>query len=256
MAKRKRTSRRDRGGNQSRWPVLDFARGLALLAMVVYHFCFDLAWNGWITADLGEDWRWVAFRIPILGSFLFIAGMSLALAMARGQSERSYWRRVGIITAAALLVTAGSYAMFPDSFIYFGVLHAIALMSVLARPLLPSRDALFIIGIAIVVAGTTIAFPLFDRPPLHWIGLMTFKPRTEDYVPLFPWFGVFLIGAAAGIRLAQSVQRSASLSTGLAGWTPPRPLDWVRVLGRHTLFVYLVHQPILLGSMLLVRKLG
>src|SRR5205823_2581291 len=62
-------------GNPVRWRALDVARGCAIVAMVVYHFCFDLAWNGWITADFGEDWRWLGFRIPILGSFLFIAGM-------------------------------------------------------------------------------------------------------------------------------------------------------------------------------------
>jgi hypothetical protein len=125
----------NRGGR--RWEIVDFLRGCAIVAMIVYHFCFDLALNGWLVADFGEDLRWLAFRVPILGSFLFIAGLSLALAERRGQTALQFWRRVGIIAGAALLVSIGSFFVFPQSFIYFGVLHAIALMSVLARWLLP-----------------------------------------------------------------------------------------------------------------------
>ena len=248
------TKRRRPPPPRARWPVLDVARGVAIVAMIIYHFCFDLAWNGWLEADFGEDWRWLAFRILILGSFLLIAGMSLAIAEAHGQSGHGYWRRVAIITAGALLVTAGSYAMFPESFIYFGVLHAIALMSVVARPLLRLRGALFVLGAAIVVAGVSGASPVFDRPLLQWIGMMTFKPRTEDYVPLFPWFGVFLLGAGLGSRLASSASASAAVAAWLSGWTTPRRLDWIRWLGRHSLAIYLVHQPLLLGSMLLARR--
>ena len=238
-----------------RWPFVDVARGIAIVAMIVYHFCFDLAWNGWISADFGTDWRWLSFRTLILGSFLFISGVSLALAAARGQGARSYWRRVGVLAAAAILVTAGSYAMFPDSYIYFGVLHALAVMSVLARPLLQFGDALVIAGATIIVAGVTIASDVFDRPLLHWIGMMTYKPRTEDYVPLFPWFGVYLIGAGFGSRLAIAAGAAACPSARLSGWRPPERLDWVRWLGRHSLVVYLIHQPLLLGAMLLVRRL-
>ena len=249
------TKRRRPCPPRGRWPILVVARGLAIVAMIVYHFCFDLAWNGWLSADFNRDWRWLAFRTSIVGSFLFIAGMSLALAEAHGQSERGYWRRVAIITGAAMLVTAGSYAMFPESFIFFGVLHAIALMSVLARPLLRLRGALFALGGAMVVAGVLIANPLFDRGWLQWIGMMTFKPRTEDYVPMFPWFGVLLAGAGFGSRLATSAGASAPLAARLSRWGPPRRFDWIRWLGRHSLAVYLIHQPLLLGSMLLVRRL-
>jgi uncharacterized membrane protein len=172
----------------ARREALDVARGIAIVAMVIYHFCFDLSFNGWLVADFGEDWRWRGFRTVILGSFLFIAGVSLGLATARGQSGNRFWRRIAIVAVAALLVSAGSYLMFPDSFIWFGVLHAIALMSVLARALLPLGGWLVALGIAIIVAGVTLTSPVFDHRLLQWIGMMTFKPRTEDYVPLFPWF--------------------------------------------------------------------
>jgi uncharacterized membrane protein len=234
-----------------RWPAVDFFRGSAIIAMVVYHFCFDLAFNGWLNADFGNDLRWVWFRIPILGAFLFIAGVSLGLAEARGQTGAQFWRRVGIIAAAAALVSLGSYVMFPESFIYFGVLHAIALMSILARPVLRSGLWAIVLGFAVLAIGVTVQHPFFDQAPLHWIGLMTFKPRTEDYVPLFPWFGMMLIGAGAAAWAAQH----PGWPDRLSAWVVPRRLRWITWLGRHSLAVYLLHQPLMLGIMLLMRHI-
>ena len=233
-----------------RWPAVDFIRGCAIIAMVVYHFCFDLAFNGWLAADFGNDLRWIWFRIPILGSFLFIAGVSLGLAEERGQTALQFWWRVAIIGGAAALVSLSSYIMFPSSFIYFGVLHAIALMSILARPALRWGLLTIALGFLVVAIGVSVQHPFFDQPPLHWIGLMTFKPRTEDYVPLFPWFGMMLIGAGGSTWAARHPGWSARLSA----WNVPHSIGWISLLGRHSLLVYLLHQPLLLGGMLLVRQ--
>jgi len=226
-------------------------RGIAILAMIVYHCCFDLAQYGWLVADFNNDWRWIWFRIPILSSFLFVAGASLALAEARGQTAAQFWRHAGLIAGAAALVTAGSYAMFPQSYIYFGVLHAIVVMGVLARPALRAGAWLIVAGLAVLALGATIRHPFFDQPLWHWVGMMTFKPRTEDYVPLFPWFGMLLLGAGAA---AWRVRRDAR-SDRLRSWVPPAGATWITWLGRHSLAVYMVHQPLLLGTMELVRRL-
>jgi len=233
-----------------RWPLVDLARGVAIVAMVAYHACFDLAHFGWLSADFNSDWRWLSFRSAILSSFLAIAGFSLALAAARETDPRRFWKRVATIAGAALLVSAGSYAMFPESFIWFGVLHAIAVMSIVTRYLLPLDAWLFPIGAAIVAAGAYVAVPAFDRPLLQWLGMMTFKPRTEDYVPILPWLGVMLMGAAAGLR----VVRRQSLAAALARRLRPR-FRWLSWLGRHSLVIYLAHQQLLIGAMMLVKRL-
>jgi uncharacterized membrane protein len=235
----------------ARWPLLDCARGVAIVAMVVYHACFDLAHFGWLAADFAADWRWLAFRGAILSSFLAIAGMSLGIAAVRGLDRRRFLLRIATIAGAALLVSAGSYAMFPESYIWFGVLHAIAVMSIVTRVLLPLDAWLAPLGVAIIVAGNLVAAPVFDRPLLQWIGMMTFKPHTEDYVPLFPWLGVMLLGAAAGLFVA----RRRALAMRFATRRTPRAATWLPWLGKHSLVVYLAHQPLLIGVMMLVKRL-
>jgi uncharacterized membrane protein len=131
------------------------------------------------------------------------------------------------------------------------VLHAIAAMSLIGRLLLPLRAWLIAVGIGIVAAGVVLRFPVFDQPWFHWVGMMTFKPRTEDYVPLFPWFGVFLVGAGIGATRG----RDDRLFGTRAGTLPPA-FGWLPWLGRHSLAIYLVHQPLLLGAMQAVKLLG
>ena len=89
----------------------------------------------------------------------------------------------------------------------------------------------------------------FDAPGRRWIGLMTHKPPTEDYVPLLPWFGVVLLGLFAGPRIIGFARRTAGvlnrhgLVRGLA------------LAGRHSLIIYLLHQPLLIGTLFLYVKL-
>jgi uncharacterized membrane protein len=100
--------------------------------------------------------------------------------------------------------------------------------------------------LAVIAAGITLSNPAFDGFALGWIGFMTSKPYTEDYVPLFPWAGVLFCGIAVGHALVRN--RFAILSS-LA--TPPRWLAW---LGRHTLAIYMLHQPILFGALWLIAR--
>lgn len=226
---------------------LDALRGLAIVAMIAYHLCFDLRYFGVTHWDFEHDLRWLTARTLILSSFLLIAGISAVLARRQASPVRHWLRHIGIVAGAALLVSAGSWLMFPRSFIWFGVLHAIAVSLLLARPLYGRPLLAALVGIAVIVAGSTYANAAFDNRTLGWIGFMTAKPVTEDYVPLFPWTGVLLLGVAAG---------QALVSTRFAALAPlarlPAPLQ---LLGRHSLIVYLLHQPLLLGLLwLAVRR--
>jgi uncharacterized membrane protein len=220
---------------------LDALRGVAILAMVVYHFCFDLRYFGVARWDFEHDIRWLAARTLILSSFLLIAGISAALARRDPAADARWPRHVAVIGGAALLVTAASAMMFPRSFIWFGVLHAIALSLLLARPLIDRPRAAVAAGVIVIAAGVMLSSQHFDNRMLGWLGFMTGKPMTEDYVPLFPWSGVLFLGIAAGHALVAS---NFAMLAPLARM--PRAL---RFLGRHSLAVYLVHQPLLLGGL-------
>ena len=218
---------------------IDALRGLAVVAMVAYHFAFDLAYFRLTAQNFYRDPFWLHARTAILSTFLLVAGVSLVLAQRTSQRRVRFWRHVGIIAGCAVAVTAGSYLMFPRSFIWFGVLHGIAVSLVLARPVVARPWIALVLGVAVVVAGNLFASPIFDSRALGWIGFMTAKPITEDYVPLFPWAGMVLVGIAAGHALA---------ARDFAWLAPLGSLPaFVRWLGRHSLAVYMVHQPLLLG---------
>lgn len=221
---------------------IDALRGGAICLMIVYHFCFDLRhFRVIVGADFERDPFWLGFRAVIVASFLALVGVSLVLAAEARVSRVRFWRRVGVIAACALAASIGSYLVFPRTYIHFGILHCIAVASVLAWPLVRQPWVALVLGAAVIVAGVTLAYPAFDQRALSWIGFTTTKPRTEDYVPLLPWAGVVLIGIAIGHALARTRFRALAPLAGAPRW-----LQW---LGRHSLAVYMVHQPILMGPM-------
>jgi uncharacterized membrane protein len=224
----------------TRIAAIDALRGGAILAMIGYHFAFDLTWFGIFRADFNNDTLWLTLRALIVSAFLLLVGVSLVLALQARMSRHRFWRRIALIAFCAMLVTAGSYFAFPQSFITFGILHCIALSSVIAWPLVRYPLAALIAGVAIIGIGLQVQLSMFDTRWLNWVGMMTHKPPTEDYVPLFPWLGVVLVGVAAGGWLA----RKDFLPLQPLSRSAPRWLNWV---GRHSLLIYMVHQPVLLG---------
>ena len=231
---------------------LDALRGAAIVWMAVFHLCFDLNHFGWLQPrqDFYADPFWTLQRSAIVSLFLFCAGVSQAVALAAGQGWGRFWRRWAQVAGCALLVSAGSALMFPHSWISFGVLHAIALMLVLGRLLAPlPGPVLGVLGAVLLLLPQVAAHPFFDSRWTNWVGLVTRKPVTEDYVPLLPWWGVMLWGQAAGRWL---LARQAHV---LAGRLPRagRPLA---VLGRWSLSFYMLHQPVLIGLLMLAATIG
>lgn len=220
--------------------AIDALRGTAICMMIVYHAAFDLNWFHIISADFNHDRFWLSFRDLIVSSFLLLVGVSLALASRAGISPKRFWRRIALVGACAMLVTVGSYVTFPKTFITFGILHCIVVSSILGWPLVRFPRAALIVGIVVIVVGVAIGLPLFDLPWLNWVGLMTHKPATEDYVPLLPWFGVVLVGVSIACWLLERHMRDLRQISRAS----PKWLTW---LGRHSLLVYMIHQPIMVG---------
>ena len=211
--------------------------------MIGYHFFFDLNYFGLARLDFNSDPFWLGARTLILSLFLGLVGVSLQLFYERGWVWQKYLQRLAWISVSAIIVSLASWLMFPESIVFFGVLHFIAVASVSALVFLRGYILNLTLGVLAIIAGTTLTHPFFDQPWLQWLGFMTHKPITEDYVPLFPWFGVVLIGLFLGKVLLTSPRLN-----WLLGWkTKNQLLRGLAYAGRHCLIVYMVHQPILIA---------
>ncbi|WP_036284684.1 heparan-alpha-glucosaminide N-acetyltransferase [Methylocystis sp. ATCC 49242] len=223
-----------------RWGALDAARGLAVVAMVVFHLIWDLGHFGHIAASIPWSAPVKAFGHAIAFSFLFIAGVSLVLANEDHMRWPAFWRRFAIIAGAAALVSAGTYAIFPAAFVFFGILHCIAAASLVALPFLRGPWLLAAAaGAFFFAAPHVLASPAFNSNWLQWLGLSTTEPLTQDWRPLFPWAGALLLGVAAAKALPLPVPAGGREDR------LPRASAALKFLGRHSLLIYLAHQPIL-----------
>jgi uncharacterized membrane protein len=234
-----------------RFDRLDALRALAIVWMAVFHFCFDLnhlgLWDPRQAFTRDPFWTWQ--RTAIVSLFLLCAGLGQAVAFDARQTWPRFWRRWAQVAGCAVLVSAGSALMFPNTWIHFGVLHGMAVMLVLARLAAPLGAWLWPLGALALALPRVLQHASLDGPWLNWLGLVTRKPLTEDYVPVLPWLGVMLWGLAAGQWLLR--HRRGVLAGPLA--TPLQPLA---LLGRWSLSFYMLHQPVLLGALLGGRALG
>ena len=240
----------------TRFAPIDALRGAAIVWMTLFHFFFDLNHFAYFKANFYTDPFWTWQRSAIVSLFLFCAGLGQAVAVQQGQAWPRFWRRWGQVALAALLVTVGSYVMYPQSFIYFGVLHGIVLMLIIARLTAGCGHWLWLMGALCLVLfwvapqlhASWPGAEFLNAPAFNWLGLISRKPITEDYVPLLPWLGVMWWGLASGLWLLKHrpvwLQRPVS-----------RPLRPLAVLGRWSLSYYLLHQPVLVGGLMLVGLL-
>jgi uncharacterized membrane protein len=231
--------------------AIDIARALALVAMAIYHFTWDLEHFGYVAPGLTEHGGWRLFARCIASSFLFLVGVSLVLANRKGIRWPAVWKRFAMIAAAAVAITLVTWYATPDAFIFFGILHEIALASLIGLLFLSVPALLSLVMAAGVIAAPYyLSSPFFDAPVWWWLGLSTIDPHSNDYVPVFPWFAPVLIGIACA-----NMARRHGVFDRMAGWTPggwARPFTFA---GRHSLAVYLLHQPILFGSVWLYAQI-
>ena len=235
--------------------LVDIARTAAIVAMVVFHFTYDLEMFGFAPRGTMASPEWIRFAKNIAGSFIFLSGLSLVLAGLNGPIvARKYLKRLVKIGAAAIAVSLGTYVAMGSAFVRFGILHHLFVASVLGLVFLnrPFWIAGLLGGVLLALPFLDI-WPLFDSAIWLWLGQTRAQmPSMVDYIPVLPWFGMFLFGMAAAHAL-----HKAGLWGRVAGLIDAdtklvRALSWP---GKHSLAVYLIHQPVLFGSVSLARML-
>ncbi|WP_037547158.1 DUF1624 domain-containing protein [Stappia stellulata] len=240
-------------GPGKRLDVFDIARGLALLAMAVYHLSWDLSWFSLVDWQVATDPAWRAFAVSIASSFLFLAGVSLALAHADGIRWRPALWRIARIALAAAAISLGTFFVLGDEFVRFGILHAIAAGSLVALPFVLAPPVFTLaVAFAVFVLPQVVAVSFPGDAWAMWTGLTVSPPLSVDYVPLAPWLAAILAGIA-GLKIVRGRAPWALLSRIRANGRFSRMMAFA---GRHSMIVYLLHQPILFGSVWAVVALG
>lgn len=212
--------------------------------MIIYHAAWNAVNFGLVGWTIERDLALQVSARYIAGTFLVISGIAIALATARISgplyASRRYWRRLALVAGAAVLVTGATFIAIPNAPIYFGILHQIVFTGLVLAALAHTHAFLAIALAALVLIGDSLlALPALNHPSTIWLGLGTRAPITADWVPVFPWLAAGLIGFGVGKAylvpwLAKRPSRARS--GGVLGW-----------MGRHSLAIYLIHQPILVG---------
>ncbi len=226
-----------------RWESLDFVRGVAIVAMVIFHFIYDLQYFGfYIVSSYNEYIGLRIYSMTVASTFILISGLSLQFWHINKKIDlKDYLKRCLMILGAATLISAYSFITTKDTFIYIGILHLLGICSLLFLLIrdLKNRWILILMSILAWISFTDLLV-LPDHRIFAWIGLSENPPSTLDYYPLLPWFMIFLAGTLF-VRYANSfiVKR-----INKAKPYPSRLGNILILVGRKSLLIYLIHQPI------------
>ncbi len=231
--------------------LIDEVRGFSILCMVVYHAAYDLVALFGVSIPL--------FFSPVMQNFLqpLFAGLFIFISGTAANYSHSNLKRGAICFLLGMVLTIGTWIVMPSQFIAFGILHCLGVCMMLSplflslakkiRPivLIPVSLVLFFLLYSlpqgqIGLFSFTFAIPhaCYDTPFLFWLGLPNNTFFSSDYFPLIPWIFAFLAGVSFG-RIVKENRCPAFFYKMHC-----RPLA---LIGRHTLVIYLLHQPVVYG---------
>jgi uncharacterized membrane protein len=234
------------------WEI-DALRGVAIVWMIGFHLTWDLVTFGFVRINMGRaPWSWFPGAIATI--FLTLVGISLVISDSKGGTPRPFRRyllRGAKTFGFALVISLVTYFLFGDDFVVFGILHLIGVSVVAAYPFLPCRRRWLSlpVGIALIAVGNHLNKQIAFHPWLIWLGVNELGRAMVDWYPLLPWFGMVLLGIWLGHTLYRGGQRRFSLPDG-SGSPVIRQLAF---LGRHSLLIYLAHQPVLVGILFAIE---
>ena len=212
-----------------RYWEIDFARGIAVISMLIYHFLFDMYYFDKL--DLSYEFLYYVPRF-IASSFIFISGLCLAITCGSSCFKRKA-KRAAKYFAIAVAITAVTYVIIGKGFVVFGILHFISVAMVLGvffarKPILSLTT-----GFTVILLGLVLSDMRFSTYLFVWLGLIPEDFYTLDYFPIIPWFGVFLLGVFFGNYYKPVKDFRFPLG------------DYISFLGRNSLKIYLIQHPII-----------
>jgi len=241
-------------GIPQRFIELDVLRGFAIVFMIVLHFFWDLDYFGIL--PLNKNFYSLNIIVPVI--FFLLVGICQAVNNTKYHTEpkKMYYRTIqrGLwVLNLGILLTLLTTIFLPDRPILFGVLHCIGCCIILSALLLKFKSTNVILAALIIVSGLALGFYYTtENPNIVELATGIHEPNvaahTIDYFPILPWFGVCLLGITLGNILYKDNKRRFSL-LDFSKYRPTKMFSW---LGQHSLAIYLVHQPIIAGCLMLV----
>ena len=230
---------------------IDVIRGVSILAMITFHFAFDLMYFGFAKSDLIYQPDWRLFERMIAFSFLFIAGLSLFITHGSLINWNSFIKRYGVTAICAVLISTVTYVLFNGDMIRFGILHAISVSGLISLLLLRLNSFfLALLAVIIFLINLIIPQPVEGDYFWQWLIYTNETPHSLDYRPIIPWITPFILGMAS----YQLFKKWGLLETNkIIIYRELSILSW---LGRNSLIIYLIHQPILFGGFFLFLKIS
>ena len=233
--------------------------------MVFYHFCWDLGEFGVLNRLTVNSGGWRLFAQAIGSSFLFISGLSFWLFWIYNKSQRHFLHRFAKLLIASVLVTIGSFVAYGEYFIFFGILHLLTVCTLVGVFLvrLPLWF-LFIFSIFVASFANYFSFEIYESRLFYWVGLDTGFIGTVDFYPFFPWAAPYVLGLVFG----KIIYRHRFLQDGYAGIAKKDSENKKQYtilltgakralifLSSYALYIYLIHQPIFFGLIILALNI-
>ncbi|HBY58087.1 MAG TPA: hypothetical protein DEG96_09575 [Candidatus Atribacteria bacterium] len=242
---------------KKRFWEIDFLRGIAIIMMVLYHLLYNLHYFAHYNVNVYSGF-WMYFARTTATIFIFLVGVSLSISFSRAKHFSpnvtkktrlflKYLRRGLKVFSWGLIITLITWFFLREGFVIFGILHLIGISIILAYPFLKLHYWNLLIGLFCIFVGVYLKGFVFNFYWLSWLGFRPAQFYTVDYFPLLPWFGVVLIGIFFGSLLYPDYSRKFQIVdfSSLSG------VKILCFLGKHSLLIYLLHQPLIIAILYL-----
>jgi uncharacterized membrane protein len=254
------------------WEI-DALRGVAIITMIVYHLMWDLwYWGVFPNVVLWEGF-WKYWQRFTCGTFLILVGVSMTVVYRRERARRGpearlyprfFLRGLKIFGLGMLITVAVTLA--GVGYVDFGILHLIGFATMVAYPLLPFKWLNLGLWVLFSLVGKWLETQHWDGAFNPYLGALLGQPAwidgrwlaplgitptrypAVDYFPIIPWLGVVLLGIFLGNLLYSENQRHFPLPD----WGGRFPFVALEFMGRHSLLIYMIHQPLLLAILYLL----
>ena len=240
--------------------ILDEIRGIAYIAMILYHLYYDIAFV------YGHD---LPDTVDVIMRFIqpFIAGTFIFLAGISSNFSHNNFRRGTLYFFLAMVLTFVTAVAMPSEIILFGVLHFLGIAAMIYGFIGSFTERIpWLLGLIVFLLLFAVTFNIprgymgvdgifTVEPPAamyghYWLfplGFTSSSFYSSDYFPLIPNLFLFLAGASLGVYL-----RSGRAPKGIY----PTRFKSMSFIGRHGLWVYLLHQPVIILVLDIIFKLA